>query len=143
MKQLLGLTLGALLLLATPAMAQAAHYCDTVQPTSGNGVAGQVLTISQCSDNKDTNGNATTLTGGWLYDNGSKTAITLTPGTVSTVSGKQVYTSTYTVPASAGLRTLQTSFQNASGESAKGNSFALTVVLPPSVATAPSSLTVK
>lgn len=140
--KLLGLTLGTLLLLATPAFAQT-HYCDATQPTSGTGVAGQTLTISECSDNKDTNGNATVITGGFLYDNGVKTAITLTPGSVSTVSGKQLYTATYTVPATAGLRTLQTSFQNASGESAKGNSFALTVSLPPSVATAPSGLTVK
>lgn len=132
------------LLCSSPLYAQT-HYCDAVQPTSGTAITGQPATLQVCSSLKDANGNPTTITGWAVYDNGTRTTPTLTAGSVSPVSGKQVFSLTVTAPA-VGVHTYQAAAINAGptgGEGVKSTPFVLTINPPPTVPAQPTNLTVQ
>jgi hypothetical protein len=133
------LLLSVLLLLPAAVQAQT-HYCDTTPPTSGTGTVGVALTIQACASPNDTNGNPVTVTGWTLYDNAVGTAVTMTKGTTSPVSGKTVYAGSYTPP-TAGSHSLQTTATGNAKESAKSTPFLLAVSLPPAAPVAPTNLT--
>lgn len=141
MRKVLGmLVFGAML--GGTAFAQT-HYCDQVQPTTGSAIAGSSVTLSVCSDNKDTNGNTTTITGGALYLNGARSTVSLVPGSVSPTSGKQLFTASLVAPSTKGNFTYEVALINAQSEGAKSTPFVLAVSLPASQPTAPTNLTVK
>lgn len=130
-----------IVLLAMPRAASAqTHYCDTTPPTSGTVVAGATLTVQVCAPKNDSAGNPTVV-GAWaLYDNGTRTTPTFTPGTTSPISGMTVYTLNVPPISVPGAHTLQAAIVNG-GEGGKGTPFALTVT--PALPGVPTNLTVK
>lgn len=132
-----------LAILAVPALLHAQpHYCDTTPPTSGTAVVGATLTVSACDSGKDSTGTVNITPTGWkLYDNGVGTTIAMTKGTTSSVSGKTVYTGSYTVPTTPATHSLQTSALLGTTEGAKSGTFTLTSVA--AVPNAPTNLTVQ
>lgn len=112
------------------------HPCDLVQPTSGTGVAGQVLSLHACHPGVDTNGNP--ITGWAIYDNGVRQVLALTKGTTQALNGQFDYSGPYTVPATAGLHQIEYVVLWGALESPRGGPFALTVSLPLSGLPAPT-----
>ena len=128
----------AILVFASPAICQT-HYCDTTQPTTGTAVAGATVTIQHCNDGKDSTGAVPiTPTGFRIYSDGNGAVIAMTKGTTSTVSGKTVYSGTFSAP-SAGAHALQTTALVGNVEGPKSGTFTLTTVA--AVPSAPTNLT--
>jgi hypothetical protein len=133
----------ALLAVPSVAAAQTTHYCDTNPQTSATSVAGGPWTWQVCFNNKDANGNPAVPVGWALYDNGARSTPTFAPGTVSPVSGLQLYSFATSVPTTAGAHSVQVAAitgGTGGGEGAKSAPFVLTVALPATVAAQPVKL---
>lgn len=129
--------------------AQAANYCDTlVTPAPGTAVAGSTLPMQVCLGPNDVNGVPLASVTGWtVYDNGVSTALTLTKGATSTVTGLTLWSGPWIAPGTPSTHTLQVTATgtNSSGqakESPKSNPFVLTLSAAPAAPAAPVKLSV-
>lgn len=140
--------LTAILLLASTAAQAQASYCDQPQPGTGSAVAGSTLTLKACLGPNDANGVPIVSVSGWtVYDNTVSTALSLTKGATSMVSGLTLWSGTWIAPPMPGIHTLEVTdtSTNSSGvakESPKSAPFVLTLSAAPAGSAAPVKLSV-
>lgn len=126
-----------------------ANFCDSVTgPSSGTAVVNASLTFKVCLGPNDINGIPLTSVTGWtVYDSFAgnfpvSTALTLTKGAVSTVTGLTFWSGPWVAPATVGAHSLQATAtgSNSTGsaaESAKSTPFVLTLSPVPAPPAAP------